>query len=575
MKSSSSFAPVTVEEIGKGNDHNDRKRSWRKFLNLVLLSIIFSCYFAARAGALMVVPYGCAVMSGVSPFLYTFTLCLWFICDCFWVWPNGWLNKTLGYRLSFMISNVIGIAGFILAFYAMYSDQYWLFCLSTAVYSSIGMGEFARWAASDAVGPGEGPKAASRVVVGAAFGSAIGPLASAYAATLGDNPVTERQGYSFFFLFCAGFSVISTISAFFLDLPCDRGHKLSSFSALRRSKHVLENDAKKGRKEQVEDGGQSSPLEVEDVPMPLGAAAVAGQLAIDGSNATSGSALVTCATASNADADTPAVQGQGDCGGRGDVFNAQMNKGHVEQDRLVQEQCPTANHTQRWHLPALLHPQIAIGIIAQIAVQFNMTLIMTATPLAMETTISDLSKLLGSLVIIFHILGMFVPGLWTAYIIDQLGVFNTTLLGLGLQVFCQVILLVLTGSVIDDAFGYSSTTTSDVKYFAFFVSLVLLGVGWNYSYIAGTVFLKQNYRKEDANFIQTVNEFARFLATAIASLIAVFSQTNEQWNILLYIGLASIFAIVLLLFGLRIFLKDSFKEGKETETNTSAPEHQV
>ena len=64
----------------------------------------------------------------------------------------------------------------------------------------------------------------------------------------------------------------------------------------------------------------------------------------------------------------------------------------------------------------------------------------------------------------------------------------------------------------------------------FWLSLVLLGVGWNFLYVGGTTLLTQTYRPEEMAKAQGTNEQAIFVMMAIASFTSGLTVTTAGWE---------------------------------------------
>ena len=134
-----------------------------------------------------------------------------------------------------------------------------------------------------------------------------------------------------------------------------------------------------------------------------------------------------------------------------------------------------------------------------------MVFLMTATPLAMhhhDYAFPDIA-----VVIQWHVLGMFVPSFFTGHLIKKHGLKPIILLGCALLIISALINL----------FGQS--------YVHFFTSLVLLGIGWNFTFIGATQLVSLTYRAEEKGKVQGMNDFLVFTTAAIASLFA--GQTVE------------------------------------------------
>ena len=134
-----------------------------------------------------------------------------------------------------------------------------------------------------------------------------------------------------------------------------------------------------------------------------------------------------------------------------------------------------------------------------------MVFLMTATPLAMhhhDYAFPDIA-----VVIQWHVLGMFVPSFFTGHLIKKHGLKPIILLGCALLIISALINL----------FGQS--------YVHFFTSLVLLGIGWNFTFIGATQLVSLTYRPQEKGKVQGMNDFLVFTTAAIASLFA--GQTVE------------------------------------------------
>jgi MFS family permease len=147
-----------------------------------------------------------------------------------------------------------------------------------------------------------------------------------------------------------------------------------------------------------------------------------------------------------------------------------------------------------------------------------MSFIMTATPVSMH--VMD-GHSLGHTkwVIQSHIVAMFLPSLITAWIIRKLGVSKMMISGLFAYILCIVIAFV--GKDVGN----------------YWVSLVLLGIGWNFLFIGATTILPQSYRPGERFKVQALNDFVIFGIQAIASLSAGWFIFAVGWKMLLLLNL--------------------------------------
>lgn len=139
-----------------------------------------------------------------------------------------------------------------------------------------------------------------------------------------------------------------------------------------------------------------------------------------------------------------------------------------------------------------------------------MTLIMTATPIAMiahDYTIAD-----TAMVIQWHIFAMFAPSFFTGNLIVRFGVMKIIGVGLSLLVGCGVV--ALSGMGINQ----------------FLVALVLLGLGWNFTFVGATTLLTNWYAPAERNKVQAANDLMVFAAVAVASFASGGLLNGFGWQ---------------------------------------------
>ena len=156
-----------------------------------------------------------------------------------------------------------------------------------------------------------------------------------------------------------------------------------------------------------------------------------------------------------------------------------------------------------------------------------MVFLMTATPLAMhhhDYAFPDIA-----VVIQWHVLGMFVPSFFTGHLIKKHGLKPIILLGCALLIISALINL----------FGQS--------YVHFFTSLVLLGIGWNFTFIGATQLVSLTYRPQEKGKVQGMNDFMVFTTAAIASLFAGQTVETIGWMWVNLISLPLIAVAMLLI----------------------------
>lgn len=147
----------------------------------------------------------------------------------------------------------------------------------------------------------------------------------------------------------------------------------------------------------------------------------------------------------------------------------------------------------------LRSPQVIVAMVGAAASYSMMTLVMVGAPLAMVFVCGHTTEE-AAFAIQWHIVAMFAPSFVTGSIIARLGAHLTAALGL---------LLVLGAAIVN---------LSGISVAHFVASLSLLGLGWNFGFIASTALLTSSYRPEEAARVQGLNEQVVFGSMAIASI---------------------------------------------------------
>ena len=174
---------------------------------------------------------------------------------------------------------------------------------------------------------------------------------------------------------------------------------------------------------------------------------------------------------------------------------------------------------------------------AMVAATFGyvvMAFLMTATPISMHY-VHKLSVDKVGLVIQFHVLGMFLPSLFTGNLIKRFGFSNIMYMG----VFFYTLTISL--SLFEPTF---------INYFA---SLICLGIGWNFLYISGTSLLVTTYNEQEKFKAQGFNDLIVFSATAIGSLSAGILISLLSWKIVNFMCIP--FLIIILFVIIRADIK--------------------
>ena len=178
----------------------------------------------------------------------------------------------------------------------------------------------------------------------------------------------------------------------------------------------------------------------------------------------------------------------------------------------------------------LQYPLFLRAATASVTGYIIMTLIMNASPL---TLVDNLGYSLETTAIIMqnHFFAMFIPFVISGYLLDHIGANRIVYIGFFLYAICLFILLI-------------STTIP-----AFQVALVLLGLGWNFTFLGGTTLLFTSGSAEQSLVSQPLNEFSIDLGNFFASMFVGWALYTIGWVSILLVG-GILTTLALLIFSL-------------------------
>jgi MFS family permease len=151
-----------------------------------------------------------------------------------------------------------------------------------------------------------------------------------------------------------------------------------------------------------------------------------------------------------------------------------------------------------------------------------MNLLMVATPLAMQVCSHPYAS--AALVIEWHVIGMFAPGLATGSLIGRFGVLPVIVAGCLLMLGCVAIAL------------------SGVELAHFVAALVLLGIGWNFMYTGASTLLTSAYRPAEKNKVQGFMDLCVFTVMITSSASSGALLFVDGWSILNLLSLPFVLA---------------------------------
>jgi len=172
-----------------------------------------------------------------------------------------------------------------------------------------------------------------------------------------------------------------------------------------------------------------------------------------------------------------------------------------------------------------LQPRFIIAVISGMLGYATMTLVMTATPLAMhhhQYIYAD-----TAFVIQWHVLGMFAPSFFTGSLIKRFGLLP----------------VMFTGAVFGFACIFINLAGVTVNHF--WLALLLLGISWNFLFIGATTLLTETYSESEKFKTQALNDFLVFSVVSAASLSAGILHQKFGWQFVNYMAIPALIIIII------------------------------
>lgn len=157
-------------------------------------------------------------------------------------------------------------------------------------------------------------------------------------------------------------------------------------------------------------------------------------------------------------------------------------------------------------------PAFVVAALGAVTAYGVMNLLMAATPLAMQ--MCNHSYNAAMLVIEWHIIAMFAPAFGTGWLIGRIGTLPVMFLGVLLKVAAIVI------------------AVSSVTMTAFWLSMVLVGVGWCFLFVGGTTLLTETYQPAEKAKTQGFNDLLIYATMGATSLTSGAILYKYSWNAL-------------------------------------------
>lgn len=171
---------------------------------------------------------------------------------------------------------------------------------------------------------------------------------------------------------------------------------------------------------------------------------------------------------------------------------------------------PADLHGGRPLLTIVSQPRFIAAALCGIIAYPMMNLLMTSAPLAMK--MCGLSVSDSNFGIQWHIVAMYGPSFFTGALIARFGAPKIVAAGLLLEA------------------GAATIGLSGITAMHFWATLIVLGVGWNFSFIGASALVLETHRPQERNKVQAFNDFLVFGMMAIGSFSSGQLLANYGWS---------------------------------------------
>ncbi len=166
------------------------------------------------------------------------------------------------------------------------------------------------------------------------------------------------------------------------------------------------------------------------------------------------------------------------------------------------------------------------------AISFGvMVLLMAPTPLAMVGC--GFTDVQAGDVIRWHVIAMFAPSFFTGSLISRFGS--------GKIISCGLLMLCLSSAI----------AIAGIELTNFYLSLILLGLGWNFGFIGATNMLNENLSAGERSVVQGANDTLIALVSTLASFGSGILISSFSWTAVA----VTVLPLVLIAFAGLIFLR--------------------
>ena len=179
-------------------------------------------------------------------------------------------------------------------------------------------------------------------------------------------------------------------------------------------------------------------------------------------------------------------------------------------------------------LMQIMRSPVVVLAVAASAVGYGvMSFVMTAGPVSMHEHAGH-NMQATKWVLQSHIAAMYLPSLIYPWLFSKMGYKGMMWAGVSALLLCLII-----GSI-------------NTEFIHYWLTMVILGVGWNFLFLSGTNLLRFGYRDEERFKVQSFNDFLVFSVQGIASLSSGWFLYQWGWQGVIYasVPLVVVFALL-------------------------------
>jgi len=176
----------------------------------------------------------------------------------------------------------------------------------------------------------------------------------------------------------------------------------------------------------------------------------------------------------------------------------------------IPKPAPSDLHGGRPLLTIVTQPRFIAAALCGVISYPMMNLVMTSAPLAMK--MCGLSVSDSNFGIQWHIVAMYGPSFFTGALISRFNAPKIVAAGLLLEA------------------GAATIGLSGITAMHFWATLIVLGVGWNFSFIGASALVLETHRPQERNKVQAFNDFLVFGMMAIGSFSSGQLLANYGWS---------------------------------------------